>query len=137
MRKALLAIMALSVIAGLSFEMASYSEETPKTTVVTKEISGEVGGISANFIAVIYSYSGGVAREMAFNIAKDARASGRKLNEIGLGDIVKVIYEETIATSPGQKPMITKREAKHIEFQRQASRKPDEADSTTLVSQEQ
>ncbi|MDD5255230.1 MAG: hypothetical protein PHR11_04160 [Candidatus Omnitrophica bacterium] len=136
MRSARAVIFAVS-LALLLGSVLAYAADEAKTRIVTKEVSGEIGGISSNFIAVVYGYAGGIAQEMALNMAKDVRTSGRKVAEIGLGDIVKVIYEETIETGGDQKPRVIKREAKLIEFQRQASRKPDEETSTTLVSQEQ
>jgi len=88
---------------------------------LTKQVVGEVGGISSNFIAVDYAKDGKAIRELALTMDKNTKGLRKSLKEISVGDIVAVSYEETIETVEGQKPKTLKRLAKAVEF-RQAAR---------------
>lgn len=92
----------------------------PKITIVKKQVIGAVAGISKDFIAVDYAYETSGARELAINMAKDAKIAHKELSEIGLGDIVAVTYEETYETKEGEPPKLMKREAKLVEFRKPA-----------------
>jgi hypothetical protein len=95
--------------------------EQPKREVFAREVTGEIAGISSNFIAVIYGQTDKESLEMALPMDKTTKGSIRKLSEIKLGDMVSVTYEETVETKKDEKPRITKRLAKVVEFRRAAS----------------
>jgi hypothetical protein len=101
------------------------SDAKPKRQVITKKISGEVGGITKNFIAVDYEIDGKATHEMALVMDKDTRGSQIGLKEIRLADTVLVTYEETVETKEGQKPKIIKRLAKTVELLRPAKTNPE------------
>lgn len=79
----------------------------PKIEAVNKKITGEVSGVSNNFIAVVYGKSDKdkASLEMAFNIGSHVNIVNKKsLKEIGIGDIVEVEYQEITRTeSDGRK----------------------------------
>jgi hypothetical protein len=97
----------------------------PKRQVIIKKISGEVGGIANNFIAVDYEQDGKATHEMALTMDKNTRGSQVGLKEIKLSDTVLVTYEETVETKEGQKPRIIKRLAKTVELLRPAKINPE------------
>jgi len=79
-----------------------YAEEKEDPNIIkevtTKKITGEVMGISRNFIAVYYltDEKKQISREMAFNIDKDVKIENKAdLKQINVGNIVTVTYEET------------------------------------------
>lgn len=87
---------------------------------VFKEITGEVSGISSNFIAIVYGQDKKTSYEMAFSMDKDVRIEDRKsLKDIGVGDIVSVSFEETTETKKqGDKDItrVVSRVVKKIRF---------------------
>jgi hypothetical protein len=93
----------------------------PTKNVQTKEVEGTVSGLSASFIAVVYGRSEeGIAQEMAFTLNDKVRiAHKNSLKDIGVGDSVKVIYEETIEKKQ-EGSQSSKRAVKQIVFLRQA-----------------
>ena len=111
-----------------SVEQPANSETKEKITVTTKEVEGQVTGLSHNFIAVLYGNSAetGSGLEMGFRIdQKKVRIEHKKdLSEIGMGDIVKISYEETIKTEDNTRE-ISNRQPKVITFLRQAEKKPE------------
>lgn len=112
-------------------------EKGEKIVKVTKEITGEVAGISNNFIAVDYAidFKEGAALEMAFNIGKDIKIEYKKsLSEIGVGDTVAVIYEEITTKDKEGKIKKTERLPKVIKFISKA--KPVMPDTDALQSRE-
>jgi hypothetical protein len=96
-----------------------------KRQAVIKKISGEVGGISSNFIAVDYEKDGKALHEIALAMDKNTKGSQVDLKEIRLADTVLVTYEETVETKEGQKPKIIKRLAKTVELLRPAKVNPE------------
>jgi len=79
-----------------------YAEEKEDPNIIkevtTKKITGEVMGISRNFIAVFYwkDEKKQDSLEMALNIDKGVKIENKKdLKEISVGNIVTVTYEET------------------------------------------
>lgn len=106
---------------------ASTNKETTEEKIVTvaKEIEGKVSGISANFIAIAYGESKEASLEMAFDLNKDVKVNHKKsLSEIGMGDTVKVDYDEVTRTRDDGKK-ISKRVAKIISFLRKAEKIPE------------
>jgi hypothetical protein len=110
------------LVLGFMATALAEPEEEAKKTVVVKELQGEVGGISSNFIAVLYGMDAKkeAALEMALAMDKDVKIEDRKsLKDIGLGDIVSVSYEETTETKKeGDKDIsrILSRVVKKIRF---------------------
>ena len=102
------------------------ADEQVKREVFTKSISGEVSGISKNFIAVVYGQNDKESLELALQMDKSTRGSQRKLSEIKVGDIVSVTYEEVVETKKGEQPKVIRRLAKVVEFRRAAAVAPEE-----------
>lgn len=92
-----------------------------KRKVITREVVGEVAGISGNFIAVDYKTDSKIVYELALVVDKNTRVLRKALKDMVVGDLIAVTYEETIETIEGQKPKTLKRLAKVIEF-RQGSK---------------
>jgi hypothetical protein len=73
----------------------------PKIDAVNKKVTGEVGGISNKFIAVVYGRNekDKASLEMAFNIGSHVNIVNKKsMKEIGIGDTVEVEYQEITRT---------------------------------------
>ena len=112
-------------------------EKVEKIEKVTKEITGEVTGISKNFIAVEYGIDlkEGAALEMAFNIGKDIKIEYKNtLSEIGQGDTVAVTYEEITTKDKEGKIKRIERLPKVIKFMKKA--KPIIEETEKLESRE-
>ena len=129
MKRALYLGLITLIVSATALSFASTKEiieirngEEIKTEVVDKEIIGTVAGISHNFIAVEYGADEKAGSlERAFNLDKDVVFSRRKAGELQFGDIVAVVYEETIETKKGQKPEVIKRQVKTVEFRQPAA----------------
>lgn len=108
-----------------------------KTVTVTKDIEGKVSGISANFIAVVYGENKEASLEMAFDLNKNVKVGHKKsLSEIGMGDTVKVDYDEITKTRDDGKK-ISRRVARMVTFLRKAEKIPEIAEpEAALDSQE-
>jgi preprotein translocase subunit YajC len=115
-------------LAPLSFAQENKKEEITKKTTA-KEISGEVSGISSNFIAIVYGQNSKTSFEMALIIDKDTKVEHKKsLKEIKPGDTVSVRYEENTETykeetKKGEKKDVTRllrRIVKTVDFVRAA-----------------
>jgi hypothetical protein len=124
----------------LFFGMAAFgfAEETKevkkeKEEVVKKEVMGEVSGISPNFIAIVYGQNQEKqsSLEMAFDLNKDVVVTHKKsLSEIGMGDTVKVDYDQITKTKDdGTK--ISRRLARMVTFLRKAAKKPELTESAS------
>ena len=77
------------------------ADKEKEQKIVVKEISGQVSGISNNFISVVYKSDTekGTSYEIAFMIdsesKKELKIKNKKtLNEISSGDLIKIKYEE-------------------------------------------
>ena len=96
-------------------------------TIVAKEdkvMTGEVGFINSDFIAIIDSQDAieGYEHEQLMYLDKDTTVKSKaSLNEIKLGDTVQISYEETTKSSKG----VEKREkaTKEVKFLREAKTK--------------
>jgi hypothetical protein len=98
---------------------------------VSKQISGEISGISSNFIAVVYGSDSQTSYEMALNIGKDVKLEYIKsLSEIGVGDTVKVTYDALYQIDKEGKKRLINNEPKKISFVRKATKAP-ETDALT------
>jgi hypothetical protein len=112
-------------LAPLSLAQENKNEEEVTKKTLDKEISGQVSGISANFIAVLYDKDKKRSYEMALIIDKNTKVEHKnKLKEIQIGDTVLVKYAETtktykVETEKGQKKDVTKvlgRQVKTVVF---------------------
>lgn len=80
------------------------AKETVKVTF--KEASGTISALSKNFIAVVTGVDPmtKVGTESAFNLDANVRiVHKRSIDEIGVGDTVKVGYEETVKMTDGKR----------------------------------
>jgi hypothetical protein len=98
-------------------------EEEPTITTETKEVQGEVSMIGRDYISVVYmrDLDKGIEYEMQLPIDEDLSfIHARDLNEIKVGDIVRVTYEEV--TEEYQDESKTSRKGKVINFVKSAVR---------------
>ncbi|MCX5693110.1 MAG: hypothetical protein NTX47_05450 [Candidatus Omnitrophica bacterium] len=77
-----------------------YAEEKEDPNIIKevmmKKMTGEVAGISQNFISILYGQDEKTSYEMAFDIDKDVKIENKEdLKQINIGNIVAVSYEET------------------------------------------
>jgi hypothetical protein len=95
-----LIVMLLLCLGGIAAaEEGQTGKGEPQVTTATKEMTGEVSGISKNFIALVYGESKDAALEMTFAVDKDVKVERKKgVSEIGVGDTVSVTYDETTET---------------------------------------
>jgi hypothetical protein len=130
----ILLLIAMGLIPGIAFGQAPQEE---KEEIVRKSVSGEVAGISANFIAVAYGISEkeGSSLEMAFDVDKNVKIDHKKsIKEIGLGDMVEVAYDEIKKIDAQGKIKSSRRLARVVVFLRAApAPKPE---SSVMVSGE-
>ena len=89
---------ALAIACGLLAALPASAEMLKDEKVTYKRVTGEVGGVGAQFIAVEYKHdlATGAGYEMAFPV--DDRAVFQRiksLKELKLGDEVEVEYRET------------------------------------------
>lgn len=116
----LTALMVLGVILTIAFTYAQ--DDMPKKTAkFMKGVSGEVSGISKDFIAIVYrrDEARGSEEEIGLPIATDVILEHKKsLSEIGVGDMVDVEFEE--AEEETQEGPRSKRVAKVVRFIRAA-----------------
>ena len=119
----LVAVLVLGFVnSGFTQVSKEKKPEAPKETkkniikTVSKEIAGEVTGISKNFIAVAYKREKGVESEMTFAIEGIPNLERIKnLEDIQLQDTVIVGYEESTEIDEEGKEF-TRRVAKTIKF---------------------
>jgi hypothetical protein len=129
----LIVFLIFGLIGFIRAEEAKPEEET--TEAVSKQISGEVSGISNNFIAVVYGQDEKTSYEMALNIGKDIKLEHMKsLKEIGVGDKVKVTYDAVYKVDKEGKKRLIKNEPKIISF---ISKAPKIPETDVLKSEEQ
>jgi hypothetical protein len=99
--------------------LAQGPEQESRENAEIKTITGEVGGISPNFIAIMYGSDSKseIALEMALSIDKNVQVEHKEsLKEIGFGDTVTVAYEEKSAQDPEGNIRVKSRVAKKITF---------------------
>ena len=105
-----------------------------KQETAAKDITGTVGGISPNFIAVTLGRGaqGQAALEMAFNLNKTVKIEHKNsIKDIKLGDTVQVAYDEITTTREDGSKSI-RRVAKSVIFLRQAENKPETGQANQL-----
>lgn len=118
-------------------QAAPQEEEEVKTVVNKRQVSGILTGINYNFIAVQYGLSADIAREVALTMDKNTKFNRTQYNELGQGDTVRVIYNETAQVKKGEKPRILSRVAILVELQAKAKKIDLEAEPAVLDSQRQ
>lgn len=94
-------VLGLALILALTAQVMAEAQKEEKVTKITKQVTGEIAGISKNFIAVDYGLNaqGTSMQEMAFNLDKNIKIEHkRSLAELYLGDTVTVTYEEITKT---------------------------------------
>ncbi|MDD5454117.1 MAG: hypothetical protein PHW62_01265 [Candidatus Ratteibacteria bacterium] len=100
-------------------------ENAANQKIVLKEVQGEVTWIRNDKIAIMYAQDNeaGTAEEMLLPVPEDVSVINKKsLNEIKVGDIVRVQYEEVTEETP-EGTSINSR-AKTIIFLKAAVKKP-------------
>lgn len=127
-------LVVMGIIPGIAFGQAPPEE---KEEIARKSVSGEVSGVSANFIAVAYGIKEKEqsSLEMAFDVDKDVKIEHKKsIKEIGLGDTVEVVYDEIKRFDAQGKIKSSRRLARVVVFLRAApAPKPE---SSVMVSGE-
>ncbi|MDD5477085.1 MAG: hypothetical protein PHG87_02595 [Candidatus Omnitrophica bacterium] len=81
----------------VSFAQEEGKQEKPKTTSIIKTIEGQVSAVNKNGVAIVYNrdLAKGAEQEMFVPLDSNIRlVHKKKLEEIGIGDTVSVIYEE-------------------------------------------
>lgn len=130
----ILLLIFIGLIPGIALGQAPPEE---KEEIIRKSVSGEVAGVSANFIAVAYGISEKEqsSLEMAFDVDKNVKIDHKKsIKEIGLGDMVEVVYDEIKKIDAQGKITSSRRLARVIVFLRAApAPKPE---SSVMVSGE-
>jgi len=113
--------------AAVTESAASARDEVTK--VETKEVTGEVGGISKDFIAVVYKKDD--ASHASYEVALPIQGTPilqhiSNLKQIKVGDTVTVQYDEMIKTDENGKNAVVGRNAKSITFISPAPPQPPE-----------
>ena len=120
---ALLIIIGSTLLCGTPMVQASVTGDPDEAVVVTKHISGQLSVIRPHYLAVEYKQDDDkhIGYEMAFPIDEHVEFFGpkRSLDELEVGDTVRVTYEEKTWTSEaGQKRM--ERRAKAVKLVKSA-----------------
>jgi len=136
MKKIVLVLLGIGLGIGLIFAEEKKEKNIVKST--EKEITGEVSAISKNFIAIVYQRDEekGIEYEMAFTLDENIELKNKKrIEEINVGDIVKLTYEENIEESALGERKVNK--AKVVEFLKPALKKPKvlEPEGETLITE--
>jgi len=99
-RVALKITLLLVLVLGLRVVLAEEEgTQAVKKNVTIKAVSGEVSGISSNFIAILYGQDKKTSYEIGLAIDKETRVERKfSLKQIAVGDTVSVEYEETTQT---------------------------------------
>ena len=127
-------LLGVFMVTGIFLGLAAIAQvsETKRLKKAMKGVSGEVSGISKDFIAIVYrrDETRGSEEEIGLPIAKDVIVEHKKsLSEIAVGDMVDVEFEEAEEeTKDGAR---SRRVAKVVRFIRAA---PQEAQTTVLGS---
>lgn len=122
----------LMVILILGFARTGFMQDAEKKERAIKTakggVSGEISGISKNYISVVYEKDteNGIEYEMLLPIDKDIQLEYKKsLGEMKIGDRVSIQYEDT-TTEDSEKQKTFKREAKVVTFVGPAAPTPPE-----------
>jgi hypothetical protein len=115
-------ILMIGLCCGFSIGYAA-EKENPNIIKETamKKMTGEVQGISRNFISILYAQDEKTSYEMAFDIDKDVKIENKAdLKNINVGNIVTVTYQETTEKpkddKDGKKIKVKNRTVKRIVF---------------------
>lgn len=130
----LAAILSLSIPTLL---LAQETKDKPKLKTETRQVSGEVAGISPNFIAVLYDQDSSASYEMALAMDKNTRIAHKaSWKDINIGDTVSVRYEETTEIA-GKIVKIKSRIAKVVSFVKAVAKAQLEAPAEEAPAAEQ
>ena len=116
---------------------AKEDKEEPKITKERKEVQGEVGRLGKGYIALVYKKDEekGIEYEIQMPLASDLKLERkRSLSQIGQGDTVLVVYEETTTEYKGKSKK--SRIAKVIRFIRPNTKKIDDFQEEEEESEE-
>lgn len=135
-------ILTAVLLSGFGLVCTGQNDALAQTTSV-KTLNGEVSGTTNDSIAVVSKEDTGTGQELEILFAVDGTADlvGReKLREIQAGDIVSVIYEETVSTDESGNEM-KERKVTTVKFLRAApvAEEEPEADESdqSLTSEQQ
>ena len=115
---AIIIVIAVSVLGLFVNRLPAQDAGTDKVELVTKTITGEISGISSNFIALLCGVDSqsGAAKEMAFNLDKNLQIEHKNsLKDLMLEDMVDIVYDEITVTDKEGKVSI-KRQVRLISF---------------------
>lgn len=121
-RTALLFLIILSLL--MAIPAWAQDAGTDKVEVATKTITGEISGISSNFIALLCGVNpqSGAASEMAFNLDKGVQVEHKNsLKDLMLEDMVDIVYDEITVTDKEGKQS-SKRQVRLISFLRRTEK---------------
>ena len=124
--KTVVLVMAL----GLALISGRANADESKKEVLAKHMTGEVSGISANFLGLVYNVDQKeqTSYEMAFSLDKDVKVEAKAgLSEISPGDIVSVAYDETLETDDQGNKRVMQRLVKRIAYLKPSADKLEEA----------
>lgn len=113
---------------------AKESKEEAATSVASKEITGEVSGVSNNSIAVVYKKDLAKGEEYEVLLLVDGTVQLERIKNITqlkIGDTVTVAYDESFQTNQ-EGTEITDRKVKTIKFMKPA---PPEPSDSAIVSE--
>lgn len=118
----------LAIVFLLGFTAAGFAQEGKeeiKEILTTKTVSGEVSGVSSDFIAISYGMSkkNDASLEMALTVDKNVKVEHKdNLSQIGPGDTVSVTYEEKTQKDEKGNIRVKSRVAKKITFLKAAKK---------------
>jgi hypothetical protein len=114
---------ALAMAMVFSVVSVAAEEGTGKMTVRNAQITGEVSGIGAGYISIIYARDEDKTTEyeMLLPIEKDVEFIRKSLSELVVGDIVSVKCDDYIKIDEEGKELCARRVAKEVKFLRPAS----------------
>lgn len=89
-------IFAVCLIFSATMYSFAEEQENSKIDLFTKRLSGEIAGVSSNFLAVTYAIDKKGAHEMTMTIDENAKVLNKKgVKDLRNGDVVSIVYEET------------------------------------------
>lgn len=106
------------VIMFAAFSIAAEEAKEEKETVKATEITGEISGIGRGYISIVYARDEkkGAEYEMLLPIDKDVKFIRKGLDELAVGDKVRVKCDDYFKTDEEGKGICARRVAKEIQF---------------------
>lgn len=121
------------ILLGFSMSLGiSLAQEAEGTRVESKEVTGTVSAVSKQGIAVEYSQTSAGSYEMFLPFASQVTLQRMaSVDQLKVGDTVKVRYQKTIKENPKGQPVVLKTLATEISLIQRAPESP------ALASKEQ